>query len=70
MLPEHVVAKCVCCDTPLLLPATLLASMKLPGIFCKSCWRRYDDLTLRQWFKMDMVIAHLQELDRRHRGAA
>lgn len=39
--------------------------MKLPAVFCDGCWEQYDFKTLRQWFKLDMAIHHLQHIEGR-----
>jgi hypothetical protein len=61
--------KCTCCDVPLLYPSSILAKMKLPAVFCTDCWQQYDFKTLRQWFKFEMVIRHLQHLEGRMNGS-
>jgi hypothetical protein len=63
--PDLVPVKCICCDVPLSYPASILKSMKLPAVFCDRCWGQYDFKTLRQWFKLDMMIRHLQHVEGR-----
>lgn len=52
-------ARCQVCDTPFTLPAEILSSMRVAGTFCMRCYKAFDMLTLRQWFKLDMAIQQL-----------
>lgn len=62
---DLVQTRCSCCDTPLFFPGSVLSKMRLPAVFCRRCWEQYDYKTLRQWFKLDMAIRHLHDLERR-----
>lgn len=57
--PGMMVVKCHVCDLQFLFPVNVLMSMRVPSTFCIRCYRTYDDLTLRQWFKLDMAIQQL-----------
>lgn len=53
--PPQAQARCQVCDTPFTFPIDILMSMRMPSTFCGRCFRNYDFLTLRQWYKLDVL---------------
>lgn len=51
---------CQCCDRPLTLEEASHARMQVPMVFCRGCFEEYDFITLRQWFKLSMVVQSLR----------
>lgn len=55
MAPDLVTVRCQVCDTQFSFSLAVLVSMRMPSVFCDRCFKTYDFLTLRQWYKLDML---------------
>lgn len=58
----QVLARCQVCDMQFHFPHHILASMKMPSVFCGRCFSAYDYVMLRQWYKLDVLAQRVASL--------
>jgi hypothetical protein len=59
--------RCQVCDTEFQFPTRIIMTMRVPSSFCTRCFNTYDFLTLRQWYKLDVLA--IQVALTRHQAA-